>query len=326
MPMPKPKKDESHDDFMDRCMGDAAMIEEYEDEKQRYAVCQSQWDNSRKYPVGIERRVVPVEDVELRVTDDDEPKITGYAAKFNKCSVDLGGFTERIKKGAFDEALEKSDIRCLKNHDPNLLLGRTTSGTLRLSINSVGLNFENDMPNTTTGKDTVEEIRRRDITGCSFSFTTLEDDWKYNEDGTVQRTIIKVGELFDVGPVTYPAYPDTTVAARSLDIFKKEHPEIKESRGKKYTCECIECGHTLKTNDHCKDIKCPECGGEMRRKERPGPGRSQEGNSDTDNKPGENETGGAEYIDSERQREIRRGYRKAGRIINRIKQANACEG
>jgi HK97 family phage prohead protease len=237
MPMPKPKKDESHDDFIDRCMSDEAMVSEYEDNDQRIAVCETQWDNSRSNP-NIERRIFNIDEVELRVTDGDEPKIVGYAAKYNKWSVDLGGFTERIKKGAFDEALARddADVRALKNHDPNLILGRTKSGTLRLTTNSVGLNFEVDPPNTSTGRDTIEEIRRKDITGCSFSFTTMEDDWKYKEDGTVERTIVKVGELFDVGPVTYPAYPDTTVAARSLDAFKEhiEKTETKEDKQKEF--------------------------------------------------------------------------------------------
>ena len=245
----------------------------------------------------VESRVLLVEDVELRVSDGDNPKISGYAAKFGKWSLALGGFTERIKAGAFDEALEISDVRALKNHDPNLLLGRTTSGTLKLSVNSVGLKYEVDPPDTTTGRDTIEEIRRKDITGNSFSFTVAEDDWKYNEDDTVQRTIIKFGELFDVGPVTYPAYPDTTVAVRSLEAFR--------GSDKKYDCECIECSHTLESEEHCKDIKCPECGGEMRRKDRPGVGRSE-----------------SEKEKRERQFEVDSKYRHAGRIINRNKSAD----
>jgi len=298
MPLPKPKKNESHDDFMDRCMSDEVMKKEYEDEDQRYAVCQSQWENSRSV-ADLERRILSVDEVELRVTDGDDPKITGYAAKYGKWSLDLGGFTERIKAGAFDEAIEMCDIRALKNHDPNLLLGRTTSGTLRLKSNSVGLIMEIDPPNTNTGRDIIEEIRRKDITGCSFSFITAEDDLKYNEDGSVQRTIMKVGELFDVGPVTYPAYPDTTVAVRSL---------VENQRAKKkYTCECVECGHIEETDEHCKDIKCPECGGQMRRKERPGPGQK---SIEEDDK-----------TERERRREIERKYRHAGRIINRNKPA-----
>jgi len=213
-------------------------------------------------PDNCERRVISGDDMELRVDDGDSPRMSGYAAKFGKWSVDLGGFTEKIRAGAFDEALIDCDVRALKNHDPNLILGRTTSKTLRLDTNSVGLRFEVDVPDTTTGRDTVQEIRRKDITGCSFSFTTAEDDWKYLEDGTVQRTIIKVGALYDVGPVTYPAYPDTTVAARSLEAQRQS----------------------------------------MEKEQ----GESQ-----------------PEVVDPERQRQIERGYRKAGRIINRNRPAES---
>ena len=171
----------------------------------------------------LERRILPVEDVELRVDGDGNPKITGYAAKFGKWSEDLGGFREKIKKGAFDGVLG-NDVMALKNHDPNFLLGRTTSGTLRLNTNSVGLQFELDVPNTTVGRDTLEEVRRKDITGASFAFTVAQDgdEWKRNTDGTVERTINNIDKLFDISPCVYPAYPDTTVAVRSLDKLKKE--------------------------------------------------------------------------------------------------------
>ncbi len=168
---------------------------------------------------GVERRVQNFEDTELRVSGGTAPVITGYAAKFGKWSEDLGGFREKIRVGAFDAVLE-DDVRALKNHDANLLLGRTMSGTLRLTANTVGLRFEVDPPDTNVGRDTVEEIRRKDITGCSFGFIVETDKWAYLEDDTVERTIIKFKRLFDVGPVTYPAYPDTSVAARSLATFK----------------------------------------------------------------------------------------------------------
>ena len=180
----------------------------------------------------IERRILSADDIEMRVIDDDKPRITGYAAKFG-IFTDLGWFREKIKAGAFDESLKTSDVRCLKNHDPNLILGRTTSKTLRLESNSVGLKFDNDMPDTNAGKDTREEIRRGDISGCSFSFTVDEEDWKHFKDKPSERTIIKVGRLFDVGPVTYPAYPDTTVAARSLEENKKQKTEAEKDQEKR---------------------------------------------------------------------------------------------
>jgi len=232
----------------------------------------------------LERRVMAIDDIELRVTDDDNPKITGYAAKFNKWSLDLGGFREKIQKGAFDEAIDNSDVRALKNHDPNLLLGRTSSGTLRLSTNARGLGFEVDMPDTTTGRDTITEIKRKDISGCSFSFTTAEDDWKYLEDGRVERTIIKVGELFDVGPVTYPAYPDTTVAARSMEKAKAEASELIKSEMTLADTAIIEELEDLESREEEPPAKTEE---ELK-------------------------------TELARKREIEIGYKQAGRILNRI--------
>ena len=188
------------------------------------------------------RNLKVVDDIELRVSDGDSPQITGYAAKYNKWSEDLGWFVERIKKGAFDDALKNSDVRALKNHDPNLLLGRTPE-TLRLKSNSVGLHFEIDPPDTGTVRDVIEEIRSKVLTGCSFAFTVAEDSWNYDVD-PMQRTIIKIGRLFDVGPVTYPAYPDTTVdtktARRSLDLHKAEVEEEKRQKEDESTEETEE--------------------------------------------------------------------------------------
>jgi len=248
---------------------------------------------TKEVPKNVERRCLPVDDIELRIVGSDKtPILTGYAAKYNKWSVDLGGFREKIKKGAFDEALENSNIMCLKNHDPNLVLGRNTSGTLRLKTNSVGLNFDDDVPDTTTGRDTVEEVRRGDISGCSFSFTIAEDDWKYLEDGTVERTIIKVGEMFDVGPVTFPAYPDTTVSARSLDKLKDTIEKRDVATAEETAVEAEETAEV-----------------------------AEEAKEETE----ETEDPAIEYISDERMRQCWVGYRKAGRILNRLKQANACD-
>ncbi len=226
MPLPTPKSGEEHDDFMSRCMADDVMNKEYEDEDQRYAVCQSQWDKERNGTPNVERRVMSPEDVELRIvpgTDDSPHMLTGYAARFNKDSLDLGGFIERIQPGAFTTAIKDSDVRGLVNHDPNLLLGRTGSGTLRLIENKRGLKYEIDLPNTQTGKDVAESIRRCDISGCSFAFVVAPGGEVWSDDeGQVTRVLTKINKLLDVGPVTYPAYPDTNVAARMLAELAEE--------------------------------------------------------------------------------------------------------
>ncbi|HEG42602.1 MAG TPA: HK97 family phage prohead protease, partial [Phycisphaerales bacterium] len=174
--LPKPNKNENKDDFLTRAMADGEMVDAHPDEQKRAGVCESMWANSRSIDEGVERRELVAEDIELRVVDDEIPKITGYAAKFGKWSEDLGGFREKIRVGAFDDVLD-DDVRALKNHDPNLLLGRTRSGTLRLTANKTGLRFEVDTPDTNVGRDTVEEIRRHDISGCSFGFIVDLEEW-----------------------------------------------------------------------------------------------------------------------------------------------------
>jgi len=173
----------------------------------------------------MERRCLALDQGEIRAEGDKAPRLTGYAAKFGIVT-DLGWFREKIKAGAFDAALKDSDCRALKNHDPNLLLGRESSGTLRLQANSVGLKFEIDVPDTTTGRDTVEEVRRGDLAGCSFSFTVAEDEWVHKEGEQSERTIVRIGKLYDVGPVTYPAYEDTTVVARSVQAVQEARKAV----------------------------------------------------------------------------------------------------
>lgn len=169
----------------------------------------------------IERRFTP--SVEVRVIGDETPTITGYSAVFGKDSVNLGGFIERIAPGAFARALrEKQDIRALVNHDSGRILGRLSAGTLRLMEDTTGLLAGIDPPDTQVGRDIVTSIKRGDVTGQSFSFRTVEDQWEFKDDGPDLRTLIDV-DLFDVGPVTFPAYPDTTADARSLEMLAETH-------------------------------------------------------------------------------------------------------
>lgn len=140
--------------------------------------------------------------------------IVGYTAVFEKFSQDLGGFIEKIRRGAFEGVLS-DDVRALKNHDSNYLLGRNKSGTLRMEEDELGLRVEIDLPDTQVGRDTAEEIARGDMDGMSFSFITDVDQW--DDSGEVPvRTILRVRSLFDVGPVVYPAYTDTSAAMRGL--------------------------------------------------------------------------------------------------------------
>ena len=140
-------------------------------------------------------------------------KIAGHAAVFNSLSEDLWGFREKIAPGAFASALGKSDIRALLNHDPNFVLGRMKNGTLRVQEDETGLAVEIDPPETAWADDLLVSIGRGDISQMSFAFRVGEESWE-TVDGANIRTILRFDEIFDVSPVTYPAYPETDVSLR----------------------------------------------------------------------------------------------------------------
>ncbi len=165
-----------------------------------------------------ERRVFTPDQLEIRAaeSEDGRSKIVGYAAVFNQLSEPLAGrFREQIRPGAFKRSIKNGDVRALWNHDPNYVLGRTKSGTLRLEEDDRGLKIEIDPPDTQWARDLMVSIQRGDVDQMSFGFRVLKDEWDRREDGTIIRTLIDV-ELFDVSPVTFPAYPQTSVAVRDM--------------------------------------------------------------------------------------------------------------
>jgi uncharacterized protein len=156
---------------------------------------------------------------QLRASEDGKG-ITGYAAVFNVLSEDLGWFREMVMPGAFSRCLGTNpDVRCLFNHDPGKVLGRTKSGTLRLKEDNTGLQFDCDLPETIAAKDVSQLISRGDIDQCSFGFMVNTQNWREEKDASgimqLTRELVDVN-LFDVSPVTYAAYPQTSVSARSL--------------------------------------------------------------------------------------------------------------
>ena len=163
----------------------------------------------------IRNHMVPVE---VRA-DGDSLVAYGYAAKFNVTSQNLGGFVERIAPGTFTQTVQDADIRALYNHDANLLLGRNKAGTLRVSEDAVGLAYEIDLPDTTVGRDLARLLERGDVSGSSFGFRVIEDDWGETDSGFPVRTLKSVA-LRDVGPVTFPAYVDADSAIRSLAVAR----------------------------------------------------------------------------------------------------------
>ena len=156
--------------------------------------------------------------IEVRDAEGEEMILEGYAAVFNS-ETDLGHFREVIKPGAFDDVMT-DDVRALINHDPNLVLGRTTNGTLELSQDERGLKYRVKLGAQQYAKDFYESVKRGDISQSSFAFTIDEQSW--NEERTV-RSVDKVRQLLDVSPVTYPAYAAATVQARDLQ------PEVEQA-------------------------------------------------------------------------------------------------
>jgi len=157
--------------------------------------------------------------VELR--DDGTPgAIYGYPIVYNKDSEDMG-FVERIAPGAAKNALKRSDIRALKNHDPNLIFGRQ-GVNLKFTEDKDGLKYEATPIDTRTYNDVASEVRLGLLTGQSFGFTILSDKWEGLDTDKPKRTITEIGQIYDVGPVVYPAYNDTSVALRSLEQAKAE--------------------------------------------------------------------------------------------------------
>ena len=162
---------------------------------------------------------------ELR-TNAEGRTIVGYAAKFERWSEPImGWFKEQIARDAFSECDVTDVIMCF-NHNIDSILARTTSGTLTLSTDDEGLRFEFEAPATTMGNDMLELVRRGDISKCSFKFTVEEDEWRYadkeNKLEYDERTIRKIGKLYDVSLVVYPAYSDTEAGVRHLEERKQQ--------------------------------------------------------------------------------------------------------
>ncbi len=175
----------------------------------------------------LERRALCGVEMRAARAEGEMPVITGHAAVFDSLSDDLGGFRERSDPGAFAATIGEDDIRALFNHRDDYVLGRNRAGTLKLAEDDTGLSVRIEPPDTAFAQDIVTSIERGDITGMSIGFRTITDEWNI-QDGDLVRTL-KAVRLFDVSPVTFPAYSrtDVTVAKRSLTEYREtlEPPE-----------------------------------------------------------------------------------------------------
>lgn len=191
-----------------------------------------------------ERRSIPKPATGLKIERraDEKPVLIGYAAVFYRAD-DSGtefemwpGAVERIMPGAFDSALSRADdVRALFNHDTDHVLGRTSAGTLRLSVDSVGLRYEIDLPDSQFARDLAESIERGDISGSSFSFRDLKRTWIDDAKTPLEIREVHDVELFDVGPVTFPAYDaaSVTVAQRSRELATEERRTVEREASRR---------------------------------------------------------------------------------------------
>lgn len=176
-------------------------------------------------PGGLEFRTIPQTSAEIRASDTDETEaltIEGFGSVSNTPAT-LGHYfqwDEIVEPGAWAESIKSGDIRAMKNHDTNWLLGRSKSGSLRLEDRDEGLWYEVDInPDDPNAVGTHAQVARGDIDGSSVWFRVVREEWteptEENELERPQRRILE-GMLFETGPVVFPAFEETSVAARSL--------------------------------------------------------------------------------------------------------------
>lgn len=174
----------------------------------------------------LERREFVAERLEVRRQPDQPPIISGYAVVFDAPSRilhDWSGqpFVERFDAGAFDAWLRTDpELVALWNHNADMPLARRSRGTLQIAIDAYGLRFEMTTPENSWGTDAIVAIQRGDVVGMSFLFEAVRDAWvPPNADGVAQRTVLE-SVLYEISPVTFPAYPTTQVTVRTVRVPK----------------------------------------------------------------------------------------------------------
>ena len=207
----------------------------------------------RKHTNIIELRTHPEE---IRVANDGRT-VSGYAAMWQQPSMDMG-FTEYLAPNCFRDSLATGDgVRLLREHDPKLLLARTSSGTLTLKEDATGLAFTATLPKSPIGLDTAELLNRRDLTGMSFSFRAIQDTWG-KSGSTVTRTLHKCA-LSEISIVSNPAYPSTSVNIRSCpaelrSLLDMDSDDMDDDAAGTCNCDCVGC-----LGGDCSDCCDPDC-------------------------------------------------------------------
>jgi hypothetical protein len=203
----------------------------------------------------IERRCFPVDEapecelvIETRASGREA--VRGLAVPYNRLSLDLGGFRERILPGAFDKVLNrqrgKGEILSYYNHNSDMLLGRESAGTLEIIADDRGISYVVEPPDTSAGRDVLALVRSRNLRGSSFAFTVSPrngERFTTDEGGKSIREIVEASGLYEVGPVNLPAYGSATSAvvaqrsyaswlaaqAAAVEADQDAEPEVKKA-------------------------------------------------------------------------------------------------
>jgi len=216
-------------------MGNPTMAREFDDRARRRRVCQRLWDDKHKTKRSQDmaemnddredtiRRCFRTE--QLRVLDEEgkRPRIAGLLAPYAAPSEDLGGFREQFARGAFSESIRSgADVFADIEHDPGKKLARTANQTLKLSETREGVRAEITLPDTTLGRDTLEEVRSGILDAMSVGFRDPEASWRGTDEDTLRT--IKKARLTGVALTSFPAFPQTagTVTERSLAAYRAE--------------------------------------------------------------------------------------------------------
>jgi HK97 family phage prohead protease len=163
----------------------------------------------------LEIRFTTADDLEIRAGENDSSKLIGYAIRWGDLSADLGGFKERVMKGAVSATLAaQTDIRALVSHDPEKLLGRTSNRTLTVTEDDKGVRVEIDVAPTTYGRDLMTLVKRGDIKKMSFGFTVPDGGQRFLKDNGVAIRELTAINLREVSAVANPAYGTTSLSIR----------------------------------------------------------------------------------------------------------------
>ncbi len=166
----------------------------------------------------METREFKLQEVTTRSAEDGSPILEGYFVRYDDVYEVAPGATESIAPGAFAESIH-GDVRALYNHNHDIVLGRTSAGTLTLEDRADGLWGSIKInPKDSQAMDAYARIARRDVSGCSFGFCIEKESTTMREDGTVHWTIEKVNPLMEVSATAFPAYEKTNIAARERDL------------------------------------------------------------------------------------------------------------